>query len=235
MAIRQYLAMTAAEFRENREFPENIGWMSCLFSPYGAGLSNLPRTLPEGSLLILSDYTPLQGHDPELITEQLRRCVDAFGCRGLLLDLQREYDTGLAYLCRQLAAALPCPVAATPAYARELDCGVFLPPAAPSVPLAEQLAPWQGREIWLELALDGEIITLTEAGAEVTPLPRFAPPEDGFGEPALHCHYRIETTRDKALFTLWRTREDVAALLEEAEVLGVTTAVGLYQEFKAPM
>ena len=230
MPIPVFLAMTASEIQGKQSFPGRIGWMSCLFSPYGAGLSNLPRTLPEGSLLILSDYTPLQGHDPELITEQLRRCVDAFGCRGLLLDLQREYDTGLAYLCRQLTAALPCPVAATPAYARELDCGVFLPPAAPSDSLSGHLAPWQGREIWLEVSMDAERITLTEEGASSISLPRYHGFESGFQEETLHCHYRIATTEDSAVFTLWRTAGDLQALLEEAQQLGISGAVGLYQE-----
>lgn len=230
MAIRQYLAMTAAEFREIGDFPYPAGWMSCLFSPYGTGLSNLPKSLPAGSLLILSDYTPMQGHDPELITRQLSHCIDTHGCSGLLLDFQRQGSDQLDVLSKTLVEALPCPVVVPEGYARDLDCPVFLPPVAPSVSLTEHLAPWQGREVWLELALDGEIITLTEAGAEVTPLPRFGTPEGGFSETSLHCHYHIETAQDKAVFTLWRTREDLAALLEEAEGFGVTTAVGLYQE-----
>ena len=47
---------------------------------------------------------------------------------------------------------------------------------------------------------------------------------------ALHCHYHIKTFDDHIDFTLWRTREDLTNLLREAETLGVTLAVGLWQE-----
>lgn len=230
MAILRYLAMTAAEFQENRDHSRKIGWMSCLFSPYGTGLSNLPRVLPAGSLLILSDYTPMQGHDPEIIAGQLTQCVDALHCSGVLLDFQRPGNGQQAALVQQLVQALPCPVAVSEVYARELDCPVFLSPVPPSTALRDYLAPWQGREIWLELALNGEVITLTEKGAETVPLSCIPVPEDGFSDDPLHCHYRIETTLDSARFTLWRTAEDLDALLEEAEGHGVTTGVGLWQE-----
>ena len=47
----------------------------------------------------------------------------------------------------------------------------------------------------------------------------------------LHCSYHISPLEDSARFTLWRTREDVEALLESVSSLGVTTAVGLYQQW----
>lgn len=230
MAIQPFLAMTAAEFRENRDISVPMGWMSCLFSPYGAGLSNLPRTLPQGSLLILSDYTPLQGHDPDLIAEQLTACVDSLDCGAVLLDLQRPGVDQAARLAKHLSSALPCPVAVSELYAHDLDCAVFLPSVPPSTPLREYLMPWAEREIWLEMALGGEVITLTEKGAASAPLPHTGNVPKGFVEEALHCHYRIETASDSVKFTLWRTEEDLEALLVEAETLGVKTAVGLYQE-----
>ena len=232
MAILHYLAMTAAEIWKGQHVSGRIGWMACHFSPYSTGLSNLPRALPPDSLLILNDYTPLQGHDPDVIAKQLEACTQALGCRGLLLDFQRLGDPQTAALAKHLVQALPCPVGVSEGYGRQLACPVFLSAAAPSVPLSEHLAPWQGREIWLETALGGERITLTESGSQVTPLPWFAPCAEGFPEAALHCHYRIETEADRALFTLWRTREDLEELLEEAEGLGVTTAVGLWQELR---
>ena len=115
-------------------------------------------------------------------------------------------------------------------YARELECPVFLPPPPPHVPLQEYLAPWQGREIWLEAALDGEVITVTEKGSVSSPLPPAEIPENSLEDPALHCHYRSKTFDDRIDFTLWRTRDDLTNLLREAESLGVTLAVGLWQE-----
>lgn len=230
MAILRYLAMTAAEIRKKQDFPGRIGWMACHFSPYSTGLSNLPYSLPPASLLILNDYTPIQGHDPEVAAGQLRACVEALGCRGILLDFQRLGEEQAAAFVRHLVQVLPCPVGVSEGYADGLDCPVFSSPVPPSVPLSEHLAPWQGREIWLEQALDGEIITLAEKGAEVTPQPHAEVLADGFAEERLHCHYRIESAEDAVKFTLWRTREDLEDLLREAEAFGVTTAVGLYQE-----
>ena len=231
MAIRPFLAMTGAEMRNNHNLPPKIAWMACHFSPYGMGLSNLPPFLPPGSLLILNDRTPIRGHDPELIIHQLKSCIQDNQCVGLLLDFQIPEEPELAILVKQLTTALPCPIGVTKAYGKDCDCAVFLPPLSPSDGLEDMLSHWSGREIWLELALDGEVITLTEQGAEVTALPFPDLEAPGFADDSLHCHYKIELRNDQPVFTLWRTREDMHDLLEEANAQGITTAVGLYQEF----
>ena len=46
MAIRQYLAMTAAEMTQAGSLPRHSAWMACHFSPYSTGLTNLPDRLP---------------------------------------------------------------------------------------------------------------------------------------------------------------------------------------------
>ena len=230
MAIPRYLAMTAAEIAANSPLPPKIAWMACHFSPYTTGLSNRPGALPPDSLLILNDVTPIHGHSLEAVAGQLAQCVEAFSCRGILLDFQRPGSAETAALAAYLVQALPCPVAVSEPYAGELSCPVFLPPPPHHVPLAEYLAPWQGRALWLEQALDAETITLTESGACIAPLPpgeRFA---DGHADDALHCHYQIQLTDSQAVFTLFRTPGDLEALLSEAEFLGVTQAVGLFQE-----
>lgn len=230
MAIRRYFAMTAAEIRESDHLPPGIAWMACHFSPYGTGLSNLPQRLPPDSLLILNDRTPIHGHDPVRIAQQLEERIAALNCRELLLDFQRPGEPETAALVNHLVDALPCPVIVSDQYGDGLDCPVFLPPVPPDIPLSGYLAPWRGREIWLEMALDGETISLTEEGASTTPLLPGELWEEGFQEELLHCHYRIDVPETEAKFTLWRTREDLEALLTEAEALGVTAAVGLYQE-----
>ena len=231
MAIPPFLAMTAAEIHENPILPENLCWMACHFSPYGLGLSNRPERLPTGSVLMLNDITPIHGHDPKMIAAQLAEWVETFRCKAVLLDFQRPGCGETAALASALVEELPCPVAVSEGYAAGLDCPVFLPPLPHHIPLADWLAPWKGREIWLELALDGEEIRLTDAGSVITPLPHVC----GYGghtDEILHCHYRVELSDTDARFMLWRTREDIQALLEEAEGLGVTVAVGLYQEFR---
>lgn len=232
MAIRSFLAMTAAEFLSGAPFPPKIAWMACHFSPYTTGLSNIPDILPPGSLLILNDRTPISGHDPRSVEFQLRDCLEVCGCEGILLDLQRRGSEENAVLAGHLVKNLPCPVAVSDAYARELDCPVFLPPVPHHIPLAKHLSPWRNREIWLEMALDAECITLTGEGAAITPCR-----ENFTGkhrEEKLHCHYSLTLSPFRAEFTLRRTQEDLDALLAEAEAMGVTTAVGLYQELKTP-
>ena len=230
MAIATFLAMTAAEICKNPQPADKIAWMACHFSPYRLGLSNLPKTLPPGSLLMVDDITPPHGHDPVLIAEQLTFCAESLQCSGILLDFQRCNCPETAALAKHLTEALPCPAAVSESYAVNLDCPVFLPPVPPSVPLEEYLSPWQGRGIWLEIGLCGEILTLTEQGCTVTPLHCPDPEADGFSDEKLHCHYTIETDEKSAGFTLWRNSEDIQQLLEEAETLGVTGTVGLFQE-----
>ena len=138
--------------------------MACQFSPWNQGLSNLPRTLPQGSLVILNDQSPICGHDSSRILRQLKELLEGNRCYGLLLDFERPGQEEAAAMAAALAEALPCPVGVSAAYADGLSTPVFLPPAPPDTPLGEYLAPWAGREIWLEAALNGCRITLTERG-----------------------------------------------------------------------
>ena len=230
MAIAPILALTAGEMRNISAFSGKIAWMACHFSPYGLGLSNLPKSLPIGSLLMVDDVTPPHGHDPVFIVEQLIGCVEKWKCKGVLLDFQRIGCEETKTIAEYLVEALPCPTVVSEIYAQNLDCPIFLPPVPPSVPLEDYLEPWQGREIWLELGLDGEILTLTEAGCDVTPLPYPDLDAQGFVDQKLHCHYQIDVNEKSARFTLWRTKEDLDHLLEETESLGIVHCVGLYQE-----
>lgn len=230
MPIHPILAMTGAEMANLPSFSGEIAWMACHFSPYGLGLSNLPRKLPPGSLLMVDDITPIHGHDPETVAAQLRECIEIFSCHGILLDFQRSGNSETAALVKTLSGALPCPVAVSDLYAMDCDCPVFLPPAPPSVPLEEHLAPWTGREIWLDISPAGEELVLTESGTNIRILPCSIPEAPGFEDATLHCHYQIRTEETRAVFTLWRTDEDMEELIAEAENRGVTKVLGLYQE-----
>ena len=230
MAINGYLAMTAAEIEHSTPLPPNVAWMACHFSPYTRGLSNRPKELPPGAMLILNDITPIHGHEANLVASQLLELVESLGSIGVLLDFQRAGYPDAADLAKVLVGALPCPVAVSEVYAENLDCPVFLPPVPLHQPLKEYLAPWQDREVWLEWSTEGEILTLTEHGCTVTPLPYPDFTTPGFAEETLHCHYTMETNEKSARFTLWRTKEDWNALMEDAEKLGVLAVVGLYQE-----
>ena len=231
MAIRPFLAMTAAEIRSISPLPDRIGWMACHFSPYSTGLSNRPKGLPAGSLLIVNDITPIHGHDPEVVAAQLLETVESCGCHEVLLDFQRPDSMETEQMAAFLVNALPCPVAVSELYAGSLSCPVFLSPLPHHIPLKEHITPWLGREIWLEVAMDAEEIVITYSGSTVTSLPCFYD-DHGHIDEALYCHYRMELLENSVRFTLWRTSEDIGVLLEEAKALGITTGVGLYQEFQ---
>lgn len=230
MAIERFLAAVPAEIRESQGRLSPLAYMGCHFSPWGQGLSNLPTDLPRGSLLLLDDQTPIRGHDPQLVRGQLAKVVDTLDCHAVLLDFQRPVTVEAAAMAQTLAGSLPCPVAVSAPYAAGLSCPVCLPPVPCHVSVKEHLAPWQGRDIWLELSLGGEEILLTSRGAEILPLS--TAPGEGFSDPALHCHYTLSLSENQARFSLWRTWEDLADLEKEAEGLGVTRALALWQEFR---
>lgn len=230
MGLPFYLAMTGAEIHCAPSIPERIAYMACHFSPYSTGLSNMPEHLPTGSLLTLNDRIPICGHDPIRIGQQLMEAVETFSCSGLLLDLQREGYSEQRELCRHLVTALPCPVAVSELYASDLECPVFLSPPPLTQTLAEHTAPYQGREIWLEAALDAASFSVTKDGCtEDTLLSR--PPENCFFDDSVFCRYRMEINEQAARFCLWRTADDLQRMIGQAQTLGVTQLIGLYQQF----
>ena len=230
MALPLYLAMTASEMLINDPFPTDFAYMACHFSPYSQGLSNLPTSLPHGAILILNDNFPCQGHSPNLVAHQILEIIGGFQCDSLLLDFQRPPTPESENMVRTIVAELPCPVALLPAYKGNWGGPVFLPPCPLHIPMAEYLAPWKDQEIWLEAALCQEAITVTKDGTDFTP--QFPPDGlDGrFYDEVLSCYYHINTSPDAITFTLFDTRESLQQKLKKAHSLGVTRAVGLYQE-----
>lgn len=228
MAIPQYLAMTAAEMARTAPLPQHPAWMACHFSPYSTGLTNLPAALPPESLLILNDRTPIHGHDPERVCRQLGELLGRFACRGLLVDFQNPPCPESLALAGFLAGHLEFPMGISPEYQIEAPA-VFLPPVPTDVKLEDYLSKWGSREIWLEAALEGQDITLTSQGTVSSPNRR-RDFDHVHAEKTLHCHYSIQDSPEGMVFHTWRTPEDLAALIKEAEALGVTQTVGLYQE-----
>lgn len=229
MALTLYLAMTAAEIQNCAVPPAHMAWMACHFSPYSSGISNVPQLLPEGSVLILNDRIPPQGHDPDLVAEQLAEAVAQLEVSRVLLDFQRPGDALTGQIAAAVVKALPCPVGITAGYGEELACPVFLTPLLHK-PLAEQLDAWPGREIWLEAALDCQEAVLTEDGCRFFPGTWQKDVSHIHEDPQLHCRYYTSLGDDCARFTLWREEAQLQLLLAEAEALGIEWAVGLYQQ-----
>lgn len=231
MAIPYYFAMTAAEVQGCLRLPETMGWLSCRFSPYSSGLTGLPQFLQEGSVLILTDSTPMSGHDPERIASELGERVTALKCSGVLLDFCLPGNREEGALAESLSKALPCPVGTPPEYPAQ-GAAVFLPPPPLHIPLEQYLAPWRGKEVWLDTAPETARITLTEKGASVERFLQGEVEPGDWADDQLHCRYRVALEENKAVFTLIRDGGTLQGLLEEAGKLGVTAAFGLYQQWR---
>lgn len=230
MGLPLYLALTAAEMRSVQPVPQLFAYMACHFSPYTQGITNLPSTLPEGSMLILNDRMPCQAHSANLVAQQLCDAVSNLHCESVLLDFQQPPDSQSEAMVQAIVSALPCPVAVSAAHGRKLTCPVFLPPCPPHLPMAEYLAPWQTREIWLEAALCQEEAIVTPNGTEFITVFPTRIPDSGFFDDTLCCQYSIRVQKSQITFSLYETPQTLRRKLDQADSLGVTRAVGLYQE-----
>lgn len=230
MALPLYLAVTSAEMSAFSSVSFPCAYMACHFSPYTNGLTNVPESLPENTILILNDRMQCCGHSAGLVAQQLREAVERLKCESVLLDFQRPPGPESEAMAQTIIHTLSCPVAVTEGFAKDFSCPVFLSPCPLHLPLAEYLAPWQGRDIWLEAALCQEDILVTKTGTEF--IPQF--PSDGltegFYDETLCCHYRTKTEDDRIKFTLYDTGASLNKKLAVAQSLGVKRAVGLWQE-----
>ena len=222
-----FLAMTAAECK--KALPNRVCFMACRFSPYSAGLTNLPTELPPNSMLLLDDSMPPAHHDPKTVIGQLGELVRQFSVSGVLLDFQREKTEVCKAMAEAILQALPCPVAVTEDYARDLGCAVFLSACPANVALEKYLQPWK-QGIYLEIAPSRMQITLTENGAEKVFLSVGETESLMFYDAGLCCHYKTEVSQNRAVFTLQRNKEDLERLIKKAQDCGVRATVGLYQE-----
>lgn len=230
MNILHHLAMTAAEFTGAQTLPRHIAWMSCHFASGNQGLSNLPPKLPAESLIALDDSIPPNGHDPEMILEQLTACAHSQEPGGILLDFQRPGIPELKEIAAILVSRLPCPVCVSSLYAKDLDCPVFLSPPPPHCVLADWMRPWENREIWLEIALEAETIIVTETGSQVSQLVPHPLPELPFIDEELCCRYQVEVLEDRAIFTLARDPEMTRRLTDAAQKQNIDRFISLYQQ-----
>ncbi|MBR2937597.1 MAG: hypothetical protein IKB80_03775 [Oscillospiraceae bacterium] len=221
-----FLAQTREE--TTRSPAAKTAYMACRFSPYGKGLSNLPQALPAGSILLLDDSMSPNGHDPQVVETELRQTIDRLDIAAVLLDFQGQMQQETMDMARHLVNALPSSVAVTEAYAKVLRCPVFLSPTPVNAILNDYIEPWLQQGVYLEIAPMTTCFTVTEQGCASLPIPFEG--ELPLYDERLRSHYKVEVFPDRAVFTLCRTGEDLAALAQDARQLGILGAVGLYQE-----
>ena len=228
-----YLAFLPAQWNILQTFRDKAAWLGCRLSSYGEGITGLPPTLPEGSMLILTDETPPQGHDPQRIATELTEHATRLGADKILLDFQRE---GLEENCQIAETVLKqaaIPVGITEQYAKHFDCPVLLSPPPLWTPLEKKAGLWSGRELWLEAVTESAVVTVTQEGS------RYETTEQDFPETSqlyegLCLRYAVEWKDKEMLFYLKRDKEMAFLLLEKAKKLGFTTGVGLYGELGGP-
>lgn len=229
MPLQLNLAMTPSEIATASASVEKISWMACHFSPDGKGLTDLPQQLPKDSMLILNDSIPWCGQKGNDIVDSLSRFISQFRCSSLLMDFQRPRSEEVFRIVEEVTTALPCPVAVTPEYAKDLSCPVFLPPAPLHIPLEKHLNHWKKHEIWLEVALCREQIIVTKENTQYKQDIEISPSIGHFSD-KLCCCYKTSIKQDRIIFTLFDTPQTLQKKLDLAQSYGISTAVGLYQE-----
>ena len=227
MSLSRYFAMTPDELKTAGSLPGGAAYLSCRFGD--SGLTDLPEQLPEGSMLILEDSRIPDVLQNEKILDQLTEAAGKFRCSGVLLDFQKPFRKDLLALALLLQKGLSCPVAVPEAYEKASEGPVFLSLLPAHRCLKDWARPYEGLELWLEIGPAPESALVTESGTQFSeapcPLPVCPHRHD-----KLKCHYGLELKNQQILFTLLRTAEDLKALTAEAEGLGFTRTVGLYQE-----
>ena len=207
--------MGAEEMNGEAPLPRHLG-------VYGPAAQIRP-----GAMLILDDRVP-GSLDPAHIASMVQP-------ESVLLDFEREPDADSVRIAEELSRALSCPVAAPPGFLKDPAHPVFLPPCPLHVPLAEYLHPWQNRNVWLDVTAQQQVITVTPDGTRYsTPAP--ADRQDGgWFDEVLLCRCTMETSKGEVCFTLFDTLETLKKKLEQAAALGVTRAVGLFQELNGKL
>ena len=224
-----FLAQTGAQAHMPLPPEAKQAWMACHFSPYGTGLSNLPRQLTPGSMLILNDRIPVATHDPQRIAAELEALATEHHCSRVLLDFQRPQEPQSAIIARMIAKALPCPVGISECYASGWDGAIFLPPPPLHTSLKAYIAPWQDHSIWLEVMPEQARYTITKDGCHREPLKTEA--SLPYFDPITCCRYDVQIGNDAILFTLSRGQAELAILQQEENI---DCFVGLYQDFAQP-
>ena len=226
MALQPYMAITSTEFYSLSRIPPRPAWMACHFSGHSSGLSNMPDTFPSNSIIMLDDSIPIQGHDPQRISNELAQLYSRIKPDGFLLDFQRTAYAEAAQLAKHLCLTLPFPVAVSHLYAADLDCPVFLPPPPLHMPLKEYLKAWAGRKIWMEIAPESQIMTVTAEGCQISPGMNADLIEPAFYHENLFCRYHTQVLKDSVIFPLQRGWQEWESLCKQAETFGISVCVG---------
>ena len=230
MDIKRYIAMTRSEFSSFRSSECLPAWMACHFSPYGIGISNLPDVLPEASMIILNDIIPPYEHDPDIIANQLNELASKAKTNTFLLDFQREKNRKTEAIVKELTNKLNGKVGVTEAYAENTTCAVFLTCPLPYQPLSKKISRWDGRDLWLELAVETSIVHISTSGSKITHVNKSILNAKDSYDNVLKSRYLTEINEKQAMITIERNPETLYLLEQEAASYDIELTIGLYQQ-----
>lgn len=230
MDFEIYLAVTGAELALASQNHKPLAWMGCHLSAGGSGISGVPASLPPDSILVLTDQMPPQGHDPHQVAQELVDAAHQLNCSRILLDFQRPKSDAGNQIVDSILTLADRPVGVSENYGEHFCCPVFLRPPPLWTALSDHIAPWKGRQIWLEAAQEDAVVTVTEEGGHYTVCDHTGPYT--FNSDKLQVAYRIETDPDQLRVYLHRGSKELQGLLHQAKQLGICTAVGLYEHLR---
>lgn len=229
MDLSIYLAFTQAEAAAMKAHSGKTAWLGCHLSAYGSGISCIQPARCD--MLVLTDETPAEGHDPDRVARELTEAARKCGCSRLLLDFQRPGVPVSAAITEAVVHSSPCPVGVTEGYAEGLECPVLVSPPPLWTALEGHLLRWKGREVWLEAVTEDAFVTVTPTGSQY----RLCEPNGVFPytDKKLSLSYRVEPSQAQMRVWLHRGTCELSGFLKHAYTLGIRTAVGLHQQLAA--
>lgn len=229
MEIPWFPAITQEEIQTLSTLPPHYAWMSCHFDPIGNGISNLPKSLPPDSILILNDQIPYNEHNTEIMIQQLEECIQNWQLHGVLLDLERPVSEELKEIISIMVSSLPCPIACGKNLEIEKLLSVVEMP-----PLLENPREYFQRKkgAWLELRKQKETYSIDKNGCRLQSGEElYGEISEGLKDTALCVNYRFTVNSENAGLGIWRDRHDRKKIIKYAIESGIDTIIGLYQEF----
>lgn len=234
MSIPLFLAMTSSEFSTCTQPPHSIAWLALHFSMSGPGLSNRPRRLPPGSLLILDDRSPWADHSIEVVCKELVALLLDCQAYGLLLDFERPPTEATLLLVQalcQCCSELNVPLAAPSAYLKRCNAIHFISP----IPFQQMPDKSDSVTFWLDASPAALEVLITEGNAvsrEIfVPSSEVIAAEHCFYSEILRCHYFSKAVPGGICLTLFRTAKSIRQMLSCEQAAPFQLAVGLWKEF----
>lgn len=220
MGSIQYPVVTAEDFSCFPPGEQPIAWLGMHFSPQDSSITAVPSSLPPNSILILDDRVPPPEQGCGKLLLQLESIIGRLSPEGVYLDFQRPGLSSSRRFSEAFRERFPALTAVSHYYADKSSPIVVLPPPPLYQDLQKFIEPWQGHTVWVEQAPTEWKLTVTEKGMKPLETAISAHSHGNYC-PVLCSYYSIQTSTDRAVFTLWTTEESLRSQSQLLQALGV--------------